>query len=185
MTQKKQGVLLLFLGLLFILLFSVWRFSRARILSFSQIYPEDKPAVVKSEDARPTFIEISSVGIKLPVEESTIKDGVWEISYKGASHLDKSANPGQNGNVVIYGHNKNSIFGPIRWIKEGDTIKVKDIKDKEYKYKVVKTVVTNPDDIQYVLPKDKETLTLYTCTGFLDSKRYIVVAEPIPTEEKL
>lgn len=185
MTQKKQGVLLLILGLFFILLFSLWRFNRVRILSFFQVYPEGKPQVVKTEESKPTFIEIPSVGVKLPIEESAIKDGVWEISYKGASHLDKSANPGQNGNIVIYGHNKNSIFGPIRWIKEGDEIKVTDVSGKEYTYKVAKTLVTNPDDIQYVLPKDKETLTLYTCTGFLDSKRQIVVADPVPAEEKL
>ena len=184
MTNTKQGVLLFFAGLFLIFSFSFWRFYRARILSFSQAYPEQKQEETKVETSRPTFIEIPSVGIKLPVEESSIIDGVWQISFKGASHLDKSARPGENGNVVIYGHNKNEIFGAIRWLKEGDTIKVKNEEGKEYMYRIVKTLITNPNDIQYVLPKDKETLTLYTCTGFLDSKRYIVIAESAPVEEK-
>ena len=181
MTQKKQGVLFLFLGLFFILLFSGWRFSRARILSFRDAYPEDKKVAEKTEESRPTFIKIPSVGINLAVEESAIKNGVWEISYEGASHLDKSANPGQNGNVVIYGHNKNQLFGPIRWVEAGNTIEITDNGGKKYEYKIVKTLVTTPDDISYVLPKDKETLTLYTCTGFLDSKRFIAIAEPVVT----
>ena len=178
MTQKKQGVLFLFLGLFFILLFSGWRFSRARILSFSQGYPKDKEVVEKTEESKPASIQIPSVGINLPVEESAIKNGIWEVSYQGASHLDKSANPGQNGNVVIYGHNKNQLFGPIRWMEAGSTIEITDKGGKKYEYKVVKTIVTTPDDISYVLPKDKETLTLYTCIGFMDSKRFIVIAEP-------
>ena len=179
MTQKKQGVLFLFLGLFFILLFSGWRFSRARILSFSERYPEDKKAAQNTEESRPTSIQIPSVGLTLPVEESAIVDGVWKISYQGASHLDKSADPGEGGNMVIYGHNKNSLFGPIRRLKEGDLIEIKNEEGVLYSYRVVKTVITTPDDIEYVLPKSEEILTLYTCTGLFDSKRFIVVAKRV------
>jgi len=175
-TQKKQGLILLIVGLFLIALSSGYRFYNARILSFKTDYvsvPSEK------QTSNPIFIEIPSVGLKLSVEESAIVNGVWEISSKGASHLNESADPGESGNIVIYGHNKNSLFGPIRWLKEGEKIKVVSEDGREHFYKVVKTIITSPDDIQYVSPKDEETLTLYTCTGFLDSKRHIIVAEPV------
>jgi len=108
-----------------------------------------------------------------------IDDEVWQVSEKGASHLSISANPGEKGNIVIYGHNKNNLFGPIRWLEKGDSIKVINEEEKEFLYKVVGTVQVNPTELEYVLPKEKEILTLYTCDGFLDSRRYVVLAEPV------
>jgi len=164
----------LILGLFLIALFSGWRFYNARILSFRT---DDIAVSSETQSSNPVSINILSIGLTLPIEESTIIDGVWQISYQGASHLDKSADPGEGGNMVIYGHNKNLLFGPIRWLKEGDLIEIKNEEGTLYSYRVVKTVITTPDDISYVLPKNEEILTLYTCTGLLDSKRHIVLAK--------
>lgn len=174
MTKKKQGLVLLIVGLFLIALFSGWRFYNARILSFKT---DNFSASSETQSSNPVSISIPAIGLKLPVEESAIVDGVWKISYQGASHLDKSADPGEGGNIVIYGHNKNLLFGPIRWLKEGDLIEITDENRTLYTYRVVKTVITTPDDIEYVLPKSEEILTLYTCTGLLDSKRNIVLAK--------
>ena len=174
MIQKKQGLVFLILGLFLIALFSGWRFYNARILSFRT---DDIAVSSETQSSNPVSINILSIGLTLPIEESTIIDGVWQISYQGASHLDKSADPGEGGNMVIYGHNKNLLFGPIRWLKEGDLIEIKNEEGTLYSYRVVKTVITTPDDISYVLPKNEEILTLYTCTGLLDSKRHIVLAK--------
>ena len=174
MTQKKQGLVLLIVGFFLIALFSGWRVYNARILSFKT---DNVSASSESQSSNPVSINIPSIGLTLPVEESTIIDGVWQISYQGASHLDKSADPGEGGNMVIYGHNKKSLFGPIRRLKEGDLIEIKNEEGVLYSYRVVKTVITTPDDIEYVLPKSEEILTLYTCTGLLDSKRHIVLAK--------
>jgi LPXTG-site transpeptidase (sortase) family protein len=107
-----------------------------------------------------------------------IKNGVWETSSDGASHLDKSGNPGGGDNIVIYGHNKNSIFGPIRWLTSGKIINITDENGKIFTYNISKIIEVTPEDIDYVLPKNKEVLTLYTCSGILDSKRFIIVANP-------
>lgn len=146
-----------------------------RILSFNE-----KPKAVVQVQAKniPARINIPKIKISLPVDVSSIKGGVWEISPRNASFLDISEGLGQGGNTVIYGHNKNSIFGPIRWLKKGDEIEVVDKSGKAFKYEVVETVTVGPDAIEYVEPKDNEILTLYTCTGLFDSKRYIVIAHP-------
>ncbi len=175
MTQKKQGLALLILGLFLIALFSGWRFYTARILSFEGKVPE----IAAKEGYRPVSIKIPLVNMSLDVSEGAIVDGVWQISQKGASHLNVSANPGEGGNVVIYGHNKNSLFGSIRWLEKGAEIELADEQGNKYSYIVSETHEVAPDKIDYVLPKNEEVLTLYTCSGFLDSKRYIVIATRI------
>lgn len=177
--EQRQGLTLLFTGVFLIVIFLGWRFHQKRTLSFSRNYPTETDVSTNNKDSKPIYINIPAVGVKLLVEEAHIVGDIWEISYDAASHLNKSANLSEDGNVVIYGHNRNSLFGPIRWLSEGDLIEVTSEEDGKYTFKVAKTFITTPDDIQYVLPKETETLTLYTCTGFLDSKRHIVIAEPV------
>lgn len=175
-SEKRQSLICLFSGLFLISIFIGWRFYNARILSFKT---DDISASSETQSSNPVSINVAAIGLNLSIEESRIVGGVWEISYQGASHLDKSADPGEAGNIVIYGHNKNSLFGPIRWLKEGDLIEIKSEEGTLYNYRAVKIAITTPNDIEYVLPKSEETLTLYTCTGFADSKRFIVVAKRV------
>ena len=171
--SELRNKLLIFIGIFLIFVFASWRIYQARILSFTRAYPTQVRQ--KSKVARVT---ISSLKIDLPVEEGKIDNGVWSISQKGASHLIFSKNPGEGGNIVVYGHNKKAIFGPILWVKKDEKITLIDKDDKEFNYRVVETKIVNPAQIEYVLPKNEEILTLYTCIGFADTKRFIVVAKP-------
>jgi sortase A len=174
LTKDRQGLILILIGGFFMLIFFSWRFYQARILSFSG----DVPQVGIHKGAKPVSIQIPSINLKLAIEEAIIKDSVWQVSETGANHLNQSAYPGDGGNIVIYGHNKNSLFGPIRWLEKGAEIELTDEKGEKHLYKVVETTEVSPDNLQYILPKDEETLTLYTCSGLFDSKRFIVVAKP-------
>ena len=152
-------------------------FYERAVLSFSGV-PEavDLATNRKSQAVR---IVVDDLGIDLAIEEGRIINGIWEISKKGASHLNISANPSEGGNIVIYGHNKKYIFGSLPYIWIGDTVKIVNKNGETFKYKVTMKTSVKPDDLTYVLPKDEETLTIYTCTGFLDTLRSIVVAKPI------
>lgn len=170
---ELRNKLLIFIGIFLLLVFASWRIYQARILSFTKAYPTQV-----SQESKVARVTIPSLKIDLPVEEGKIDDGVWSISQKGASHLIFSENPSEGGNIVVYGHNKRTIFGPILWAKKGEKITLIDKDNKEFNYQVVETKIVNPAQIEYVLPKNEEILTLYTCTGFADSKRFIVVAKP-------
>jgi sortase A len=176
MSSNRSGFLFLFLGALFIIVSLSWRIHQRTVLSFEGKVPP--PQVTKVKATPPKSIHILSLNINLNIEEGFIQDGIWKISETGATHLNSSGNPGDGGNVVIYGHNKNKLFGPILWIKVGSEIKLSTEDEKEYFYIVTDTKTVDPKEINYVLPKTEETLTLYTCTGFLDTKRFIVVAKP-------
>lgn len=168
---QKQGLGLIFGGLILIVVFSGWRIRELTRLSFKgQMHGANQESQISR-------VKIDKVGLDLAVEPAVVSDGTWEVSDSGASHWSNSANPGQGGNIVIYGHNKTNLFGPIRWLAIGETVELTNKQGQVYSYKIIKTLTTNPDDIEYVLPTNEETLTLYTCTGFLDRQRYVVVAK--------
>ncbi len=137
-----------------------------------------KPQRGETVYAAPIAIDIPAVRIKLPVEETTVRNNVWSISSRGASHLNDSANPGQNGPIIFYGHNTNDRFGPIRWLKKGKEISVTTADLKHHRYTIVQTLTVNPDQLGIFFSRKEETLYLYTCDGFADLKRFIVIAEP-------
>ncbi|NIO84481.1 MAG: sortase, partial [Candidatus Aminicenantes bacterium] len=85
--------------------------------------------------------------------------------------------PGQEGNAVIYGHNKAHLFGPIRWLNEGEEIKIINQKGEEYIYSIVQTKTVTSETVAVLAPTETATLTLYTCTGFLDRERFVIVAQ--------
>jgi sortase A len=180
-NKKKKnfwrGINLILIGILLILFSFLWRLHNERILSFNTSELSKLESGTK-KGFRPIQISISSVGINLKIKEAFISNGSWQVWKDSANHLVSSANPGGGGNIVIYGHNKNSVFGPIRWVEAGQTIELIGENNKKYLYKVQKIIETTPNDIQYVLPKNTETLTLYTCSGIFDSKRYLVIAYP-------
>ena len=125
-------------------------------------------------------ILIPRIGIDLSISPTKIINNQWEISEKSASYLLGSGIPGREGNVVIYGHNKNHLFGPIRWLEKEDEIKVINKKGEKFVYKVVETKTVSPETVEVLAPTDDATLTLYTCTGFLDRERFVVVAKLQP-----
>jgi len=176
-SRQKTGLILILVGVLcFTTTFSlrVYQESREKILSFSRA-PEFKEEI--SEDLFPSQIQIPKVKIDLLVSPAKAKNEIWEISKDGASYLLGSGVPGRKGNSVIYGHNKNNLFGPIRWLKVGDEIRIKNRKGEEFLYKVKETKTVSPENIEVLAPTKDSTLTLYTCTGFMDRQRFVVVAK--------
>lgn len=172
-NNRLYYILLFCLG---IALFSYGFYSQyaKHVLSFDYTSPTSTASETTNSINR---VQIANLNIGLPVEESNIENGVWEISESGASHLSGSSNPTEGGNIIIYAHNQDNLFGPLRNISVGEEIVLKS-GYSEFTYIVTDTFAVNPDNIAPVLPTYEEVLTLYTCTGFLDSKRYIVKAIP-------
>ncbi len=134
--------------------------------------------VHETAESQATRIVIKSVGVSLPVSEAVIKDNTWEVSTTGVSHLQTSPAPGEKGNSIIYGHNWASLLGSLPQVKPGETITVQYADRKEKLFTVWYTAIVSPSETAIVFPTKDTRLTLYTCTGFLDSKRFVVIAKP-------
>lgn len=116
----------------------------------------------------------------LPVVEAGVVNGQWLIAKNEANHVAESSVSGENGNIILYGHNTREVFGPLRWVELGEEVTLTTTKDKTFRYKVIKIKEVDPDDTTLLAPSPAEVLTLYTCSGFFDSKRWVVRAVPIP-----
>lgn len=124
----------------------------------------------------PVSIAIPSLRISLPVYPSTIENGKWQDTKDGVSFLTSSTAPGVGGNSIFYGHNWPSLLGNLTKIKPGDKIFVTLSEKGMQVYTVKYITVVTPDQTHILDTTSDSRLTLYTCTGFLDSKRFVVTA---------
>lgn len=125
----------------------------------------------------PTRIIIPGLSIDLPIVEAKVVNGYWEVFETTASHGLGSAYPGQLGNTVIFAHTQAGLFLLLRDIKVGNVVYVL-TNDRWHRYKTTDVKTVAPNQVEVIAPTNDETLTLFTCSGFLDSKRLVVVAKP-------
>lgn len=176
----KIGLGLLGLGTLLILTTLTWKTYRAGILSFNldnQISSSLSTNFNHDSLKEPKRLLIPKVNIDIPIISTKIHGQIWEIPKNSAGHLNISAYPGESGRIIIYGHNTNSVLGPIRWLKNDDVIVIQGADQSATSYQIISTAEVKPDQLEVLAPTVEETLTLYTCTGLFDSKRFVIQAK--------
>lgn len=127
---------------------------------------------------KPTHI-FSRWFLDVGVDDAYLLGDRWSISDNHASYLTTSARPGEGGNIIMYGHNKRTIMGNIRAYKGKEFITLTLADGSKKDYRVVETHEVEPTEVKFLQPTEEEMLTLYTCSGFWDRKRFIVRAKPV------
>ncbi len=128
----------------------------------------------------PYPVQITVPGkIQSAIETMPLVDNKWGVSNTKTAFLQQSARPGEVGNIILYGHNRPSILGNLHQVHVNDIIIVTTSDGSLYSYKVFNRAVTSPTQVELLQPTTREVLTVYTCTGFLDSQRLIVQAHPL------
>ncbi len=146
-------------------------------------------------------LSIPSLGLQnLPVQ-SNVNSGVEEVYdrvlEKGLAHMESTGLPISeiNNNIVIYGHSaagnyfertkdKAAAFSQLNKIKLGEEIEIQ-IDGQLHKYKVDKTKIVEPDDIEIISGSNPfmQELTLFTCfPNGNNAQRFVVVATPVSQE---
>ncbi len=174
LKNKAIGYFFVFLSL-FIILFPAF-LKDSQKLSPIKVSPDFKRENIKG--LIPNRIMIPGVKIDLPVREAKIINGYWQVFEDTASFGQGSAALGKKGNMVIFAHAKEGLFYNLKNVKENDLIFVYN-KNRKYTYKVKKIKTVYPSQTEVIAPTKNKTLTLYTCTGFYNEKRLIVVSEPV------
>ncbi|MGN9803202.1 class E sortase [Micromonospora sp. L32] len=116
-----------------------------------------------------------------------VVEGVTQKDIRYApGHYPKSAMPGQVGNFSVAGHRNRATFWRLDELDDGDAIVV-ETKTDWYVYKVIKSRIVRPDQVEVVAPapiklgpgeKPKKLLTLTTCNPKFDNyQRLIIHAE--------
>ncbi len=132
---------------------------------------------LEAEKGKPSRLYIPKISKTLDVLDGQIIDNRWSIADRGVSYLTSSAMPGTRGNSVLYGHNTRDILGSLPAVGNGDAIYVVMDNADIYKYEVSETKEVKPNQVEILNQTEDSTLTIYTCSGFLDTARFVVVSK--------
>jgi len=119
-------------------------------------------------------IQIPALDIDAPVVQG---DG-WEQLKKGVAQHLGTADPGQNGNVVLSAHNDvfGEIFRHLDRLQEGDEVIVY-TNQRAFVYVVKQTQVVEPTQIEVMAATQEPVVTLISCYPYLiDNQRIVVTA---------
>ncbi len=120
-------------------------------------------------------IQIPSIGVDAPIVQG---DG-WEQLKKGVGQHIGTANPGQDGNLVLSAHNDifGEIFRNLDQLKPGDQIIIYS-NQRSYTYVITGWEVVEPTQVEVMAPTRDPTSTLISCYPYLvDNKRIVVKAK--------
>lgn len=131
----------------------------------------------KNVSEPPVRIIVPKRDISVSVNEAEIVNGYWKVFDKVASHGMGSAYPGHSGNTVIFAHAREGLFYNLKNVSIGDEVLVF-TKNRWYSYNVSEIKSVYPSQTEVIAQTKDQRLTLYTCDGFADEKRLIVVAVP-------
>ena len=117
-------------------------------------------------------IQIPSIKVDAPIVQG---DG-WEQLKKGVAQHIGSADPGQDGNVVLSAHNDvyGEIFRYLDRLSPGDQV-ILYTQQRQYTYIVDRTVLVEPTAVEVMASTGSPTVTLVSCYPYLVDKQRIVV----------
>lgn len=127
----------------------------------------------------PVILGIADLGIKVPIVPELMENGKWVATTKGASYLVNTPIPGESGNSILYGHNWSNLLGRLPLAKPGQEITIQFDDGTVKTFVIAFTTIVTPAQTHILNQTKDARLTLYTCTGFLDSKRFVVTAIPV------
>lgn len=127
----------------------------------------------------PTKLYIPKIKKTLDISDGQVVDNRWTVSTTGVSYLTTSAIPGTIGNTVIYGHNRKDILGKLPNISIGDIVYVIMQDGRIVKYEVFERKEIAPTQVEILENSTDSRLTIYTCSGFLDQSRFVIIAKNI------
>lgn len=125
----------------------------------------------------PILFEIPSLDLSLPIKNARIINRKWDFNGEGVFYLEQSPIPGDIGNSIIFGHNWPNLLGNLKNAKKGDVINITFNNGDIKKFEIFESYTVTPDQTHILNQTEDTRLSVYTCTGFLDSKRLLVVAK--------
>lgn len=120
------------------------------------------------------YIEIPTLNIRNLIVYGTEKNTLNK-GYVGLMNISANIDD-QIGNIILAGHNVNSVFKKLHYSKIGENIKIVTHKNS-YNFKITEKYVISDNDMSHFRKStDKKILTLVTCRNNI-KERLIVVAE--------
>ena len=173
---KYTGLLLILLGIAGLIFAASFIYQRNTPSRLAFRLTEIKSVETTQKIRRPTIIRIPTLDLELPIVPTKLENSRWQATSEGVSYLTTTPQPGESGNSIMYGHNWPNLLGRLKQVKPGQIIEVLFSDGNKSTFEIAFTTVVTPDQTHILNQTDDRRLTLYTCTGFLDSKRFVVTA---------
>jgi sortase A len=142
------------------------------------------------EHLRPMVQSLANIAIPTPAPDQAIRiqipaldadapivqgDGFEQLKKGVAQHIG-SADPGQNGNVVLSAHNDvyGEIFRHLDRLAAGDQVIIY-TQQRQYVYIVDRTAIVEPTAVEVMASTGNPTTTLISCYPYLVNDQRIVV----------
>lgn len=175
--QSYVSLFLIVVGFLFLFQGTLLLYQRHNPARVAFAREPETHQVFSNQEKKVVSLEIPRVGIFANVEEGSISDGKWKLSTESVMHLTSSVTPGEVGNSIIYGHNWQSLFGKLDKVAVNDDIFVTLSSGEKIGFQVEYIYEVSPKQVDILKDVDHPRITIYTCSGFLDSKRLVVVGK--------
>ncbi len=131
------------------------------------------------------LLEIPKIQVLLPIYEGTSE----EVLQKGIGHMEVSSplGGGKRTHSLLAGHRgvpEATLFTRLGELREGDTFYI-EVKEQRYTYQVCEIRVVRPEDTEGLgICKDRELVSLITCTPYgINTHRLIVTGERMEERE--
>jgi LPXTG-site transpeptidase (sortase) family protein len=182
---------LIALGLACLIFYSVvtvhtWRYQRAAKARVEQMISVERPTLVREyvpDVSKPlkTGEIIGRVDIPRLKLSAAVAEGDDDKTLGNAvGHLPDTPLPWhRRGNVALAAH-RDGLFRSLEGVRLDDDVRLVTSRG-EFRYRVTKTHIVDPDDVWVIAPTDTPTITLITCYPFAfignAPRRFIVQAE--------
>lgn len=146
------------------------------------LFPVDRITLehaVATLSKKPLTFAIPSLSIELPVVPGRIEGSQWAMTRQGISYLETSPVPGQQGNSIFYGHNDRSLLGNLTKAKPGQVVRIGFDDGTRQDFVVDLTGEVTPKQTEILQDAGDTRLTIFTCSGLFDQKRFVVIATPV------
>ena len=77
----------------------------------------------------------------------------------------------------LYGHNTKDVLGRLWKVQVGDIVEVTDSGGNTYKFEIFERKEVKPNTVDILESTQDSRLTIYTCSGFLDTARFVVAGK--------
>jgi sortase A len=127
----------------------------------------------------PTAAPDQAIRLQIPaikVDAPIVQGDGFEQLKKGVGQNVGSANPGQNGNVILSAHNDvyGELFRYLDKLAPGDQV-ILYTQQRQYVYVVDRTAIVEPTAVEVMASTGSPTTTLISCYPYLVDKKRIVV----------
>lgn len=130
-------------------------------------------------------IVIPKINVDAPIVylNTTDNDTIIEAIQSGVGHYYGTAMPGQNGNTFLTGHSSyywwnggkyNQIFANLNQLRAGDLVYIY-YQGKKIVYRMNKSFVVQPSQVEILAQTAEPTITLMTCTPIGTNLRRLVI----------